>query len=112
MANLPDVVRRRIFHHLSLDDAKRGLDWRHGHFMPIGHFSKTKQEGDRDRLKFCLIYPEYVTKLNIDLNQVLFGEFQKLKNHNSYFYYYSSNQWRICTSPPRSPRYVTTPYSP
>ena len=70
MANLPDVVRRRIFHHLSLDDAKRGLDWRHGHFMPIGHFSTTKQKGDRDRLKFCLIYPEYVTKLNIDLNQV------------------------------------------
>ena len=92
MANLPDVVRRRIFHHLSLDDAKRGLDWRHGHFMPIGHFSKTKQEGDRDRLKFCLIYPEYVTKLNIDLNQVkltffrwISKKFQKLKNHNSYF---------------------------
>ena len=71
MAELPDVVRRKIFHHLGRAKNQRDDDdWRRGRFMPAGAFFHCLKTDDRDRLKFCLIYPEYVAKLNIDLNQV------------------------------------------
>ena len=74
MDNLPDVVKRKIFGLLSQRRLGQRSDWRTGAFYPIGQkFNKNemKQSTDCDRLKFCLIYPDYVYKLNIDLNKVI-----------------------------------------
>ena len=68
MENLPDVVKRKIFALLSKQKNKK--DWRSGAFFPNGRYFRQKSTVDQDKLKFCLIYPDYVWKLNINLATV------------------------------------------
>ena len=73
MDNLPDVVKRKIFRLLSQRQLQQRSDWRTGAFYPIGHKNNKndiKQSNDCNKLKFCLIYPDYIYKLNIDFNKV------------------------------------------
>ena len=75
--NVPDVVQRIIFKHLGSKKSKNeSKTWKMGSFYPPGIYfeQKTNAPDDtlEDKLKFCLIFPNFIDNLDIDLNQERF----------------------------------------
>jgi len=71
--NIPDVVQRIIFKHLKIGSENKSKTWKMGSFYPSGvyfeHEKNKFDEGLADKLKFCLIFPNFIENIKFDLNQ-------------------------------------------